>query len=115
MTFVRQKQQTLQQKQQLFLEQALTYQRRQTLQQTIQRWQLLQEQQFNSFCNVTEKHVHRSFAQAFHQSTFVRQKRQQIVRQQAPLMPLEQFTYVRKVVNQRITRPVYILPECRCC
>jgi hypothetical protein len=81
----------------------------------VQRWQLLQEQQFNSFRNVTQKHVHRSFAQAFHQSTFVRQRTQKILRQQAPLMPLEQFTYVRKVIQQRVLRPTYIFPCHHCC
>jgi hypothetical protein len=96
----------------IFAEQHSSYQKHVAVQQSVQRFQVLQEQHLHTARNLTEKHLHVApRIEPFEQHTFVRNRSTQVVRQQAPLMPLEQFTYVKKIVQQKVVRPIYIWAE----
>jgi hypothetical protein len=110
---VRQKQTIVQQATpRIFTEEHSIYQKRVAVQQTVQRFQVLQEQHSHTTRNLTEKHLHVApRIEPFEQHTFVRNRTTKVVRQQAPLMPLEQFTYVEKIIQQNVVRPIYIWAE----
>jgi hypothetical protein len=82
------------------------------VQQTVQRFQVIQEHLSHTTRNRMDKHLHAApRIEPFEQHTYVRNRTTQVVRQQAPLMPLEQFTYVKKIIQQKVVRPIYIWAE----
>jgi hypothetical protein len=110
---VRQKQTIVQQAApRIFAEEHSSCHKHTAVQQTVQRFQVTQEQHLHTTRNLTEKHLHVApRIEPFEQHTYVRNRTTQVVRQQAPLMPLEQFTYVKKIIQQKVVRPIYIWTE----
>jgi hypothetical protein len=73
----------------IFAEERSSYQKHVAVPQTVQRTQVIQEQQLHTTRNLTEKHLHVApRIEPFEQHTFVRKRTTQAVWQQAPLMPL---------------------------